>query len=151
VLETGVASGWSSNAILSALQENNRGRLYSSDLPYPDREGSRNVIGILVEETLKQRWTLCVDGDLECLPRFVDHCEGIDLFHYDSNKSYKGRVFAWNAVKASLSNDSLVIYDDIQDNFHFRDLVQELGVEFRVFEFEGKYIGLFYYGGKITI
>ena len=34
VLETGVAAGFSSYAILSALQKNGKGTLYSSDFPY---------------------------------------------------------------------------------------------------------------------
>src|ERR1700722_4553623 len=34
VLETGVAAGWSSQAILTALRENAAGHLYSSDFPY---------------------------------------------------------------------------------------------------------------------
>ena len=34
VVETGVAAGWSSLAILGAFEKNGEGKLYSSDFPY---------------------------------------------------------------------------------------------------------------------
>ena len=49
VLETGVAAGFSSYAILSALQKNRKGTLYSSDFPYLRIKNPERYIGIVVE------------------------------------------------------------------------------------------------------
>jgi predicted O-methyltransferase YrrM len=141
-VETGVASGWSSTAILAAMEANGVGRLHSSDLPYADRDGSAAAIGILVPDALRPRWRLCTQGDRVCLPEIVADCARIDLFHYDSDKKATGRDFAWGLVKPRLAPGAVVIFDDIQDNFHFRDLVAREGVPFQVFEFADKFIGL---------
>ena len=41
VVETGVAAGWTSLAILRALNKNGRGHLYSSDFPYFELKNRR--------------------------------------------------------------------------------------------------------------
>ena len=149
VLETGVASGFSTNAILTALKNLQFGQLYSSDLPYPNTEGSKEAIGILVEEENKKNWTLCIDGDEKCLKKINDNIKRIDIFHYDSDKSYESRKFAWDILKSKFEKNTIIIYDDIHNNFHFRDLVNQLKVEYKVFKFENKYVGIFVYGGKL--
>ena len=53
VVETGVASGWSTTAILTALDRLQQGELFSGDMPYKDRSYSEEAIGILVDENLK--------------------------------------------------------------------------------------------------
>lgn len=150
VVETGVASGWSSAAILSALEKNGSGRLFSSDLPYPDRDGSAEAIGLVVEDNLRDRWTLCTEGDDVCLPKLLSEKPSIDIFHYDSKKTYQGREFGWRCVEGLLSEDAIVIFDDIQDNLHFHDLVLRRGGEFYVFEFSGKYVGVFSKRARIS-
>lgn len=143
VVETGVAAGWSSQAILKALQKNgNNGHLYSSDFPYFRYEEPEKLIGYVVDEELKQNWTLYIEGDKFNLPDIMDDVGEIDLFHYDSDKSMSGREYAINLVEPKLSKKAVVIFDDIQDNFHFRDYVLAKRLEFKVFEFGGKYIGL---------
>jgi len=142
VLETGVASGWSSQAILTALRQNASGHLYSSDFPYFRLKNPEQYVGYVVDESLKDRWTLLIDGDRNNLPEIVGQVESIDLFHYDSDKTYVGREFAWNCVKDKISPRAFVLFDDIQDNFHFRDLAMSYGRPFRVFAFDGKYVGL---------
>ena len=34
------------------------------------------------------------------------------------------------------------MFDDIQDNWHFRDCIREKPEGWRVFEFEGKWLGI---------
>ena len=50
ILETGVAAGFSSLAILKALKKNKYGKLYSSDFPYFRIKNPENYIGILVDK-----------------------------------------------------------------------------------------------------
>ena len=54
VLETGVAAGFSSYAILSALKKNGKGTLYSSDFPYFRIKDPERYIGIVVEKNLRK-------------------------------------------------------------------------------------------------
>lgn len=143
VVETGVAAGWSSQAILLALKENNNGgKLYSSDFPYFRCQEPEKLIGHIVDDNLKPNWHLFIDGDQHNLPKIVSLVEKVDLFHYDSDKSYKGRENALYLLDSVLSDSSIVLLDDIQDNFQFRDFVKKNSLNFKVFEFEGKYVGL---------
>jgi predicted O-methyltransferase YrrM len=143
VIETGVAAGWSSQAILTALGKNGPdGYLYSSDFPYFRLKNPEQYVGYVVDEGLKDRWTLLIDGDRNNLPAIMKQVRSVDLFHYDSDKSYAGRAFAWDCVKNKCTPDTIVIFDDIQDNFHFRDFAETLGRPFRIFGFEGKYVAL---------
>ncbi|MEM8494261.1 MAG: class I SAM-dependent methyltransferase [Planctomycetota bacterium] len=143
VVETGVAAGFSSCSVLAALEANGEGRLYSSDFPYFRLPNPEQYVGVVVDEPLKKNWRLYLDGDDANLPRIVDSVDRIDLFHYDSDKSYSGRQAALEHVKGALSEEAVIVFDDIQDNSHFRDLVEETRPEsWRVFRFQGKYVGM---------
>lgn len=142
VLETGVAAGWSSQAVLRALHRNGVGHLYSSDFPYFRYDNPERYVGYIVDPALKDRWTLKIDGDRNNIPALLAAAGTIDLFHYDSDKSVQGRTFAYECVAPQLSAQALVIFDDIQDNLHFRDFVTARRAPFKVFAFGGKFIGL---------
>jgi hypothetical protein len=143
IVETGVAAGYSSQVFLAALARNGRGRLYSSDFPYVRLENAERYIGILVEEPLKSRWELFTKGDQVNLPAIFDKVSSIDLFHYDSDKSYAGRAFALATVMPKMARPGLIVMDDIQDNTFFKDYVERHAIaSFALFEFEGKFIGL---------
>jgi len=147
ILETGVAAGYSSHAFLSAIEQNRNegsdvGTLHSSDFPYFRLENPEKYIGILVPDTLKPHWHLHIDGDAKNLPRILDSVSQVDLFHYDSDKRYAGRQKAMELVSLKLADGGLVIMDDIHDNTFFMELCQRSGKPFKIFEFEGKHIGL---------
>jgi predicted O-methyltransferase YrrM len=141
VVETGVAAGWSSRAILEALADNGSGRLYSSDFPYFRFADPERYIGYIVPTALQTRWSLDIRGDAVALPEIVRRELSIDLFHYDSDKSYAGRRRAMATLGPLLGPGSVVLMDDIQDNVFFRDYVSEAGLGSVVFEFGGKYVG----------
>jgi predicted O-methyltransferase YrrM len=142
IVETGVAAGFSSLAFLEAIEANGVGRLYSSDFPYFRLRNPEQYIGILVNEQLKKRWELFIEGDRKNLKKIRQQISHIDLFHYDSDKSYVGRKFGMSFVENLIADNGLVVMDDIQDNSYFRDYVEDKGCPYRVFEFEGKYIGV---------
>lgn len=145
VFETGVAAGWTTTAILRALKKNNVGKLFSSDFPYFRLNNPENYIGILAKEEKNiADWTLDIRGDDIALRNFVSKINNqeINIFHYDSDKSYSGRNNALNIVKNNLLDKSIIIFDDIQNNLHFKDLVLKNKYNFRVFEFNGKFVGL---------
>lgn len=144
VVETGVAAGFSSKAILSALKKNRSGRLYSSDFPYFRIQDPEKYIGYLVDDELKDNWTCLVKGDKSNLPDILSRIDNIDIFHYDSDKSYSGREWAIKLILPRMREGGAVIMDDIHDNCYFEDFVKKNKVEASVFEFQRKYVGLFF-------
>jgi predicted O-methyltransferase YrrM len=145
VVETGVAAGFSSQAVLCALRANGEGRLYSSDFPYFRIEEPEKYIGFVVDDDLKAGWTCLVRGDKTNLPNILSEIGGpIDIFHYDSDKSYGGREWAMNLILPRMRKGGAVIMDDLNDNNYFEKFTRSKGIETHVFEFKGKYVGLFY-------
>lgn len=142
VVETGVAAGFSSAAILTALELNGRGQLLSSDFPYFRLEQPERFIGCLVDDRFRSTWRLEIKGDRANLPRLLQGAGKVDLFHYDSDKSHYGRRWAMRYVEPKLSSDALILMDDIQDNWYFKEEVERRGGKFRIFEFNRKYLGL---------
>ncbi len=143
IVETGVAAGFSSCAFLQALERNGSGRLLSSDFPALRVPDGEQYTGILVPPALRADWVLYTDGDRANLRRIVRQIPRIDLFHYDSDKTYSGRQEALRQVGPLLQTDSVVVMDDIHNNAHFHDFVLQRGTtDFWVFEFEGKYVGV---------
>ncbi|MEZ5708019.1 MAG: class I SAM-dependent methyltransferase [Blastomonas sp.] len=141
VIETGVAYGWSSMAALSALVQTG-GRLVSVDMPYP-KANNEAFVGIVVPDEWRDRWTLIREPDRNGIRRALERFDGeIDLAHFDSDKSYKGRMFAYPLLWNALRPGGLFISDDIQDNFGFRDFCAAHGLAFAITESDGKYVGL---------
>ena len=142
VLETGVAYGWSSLAILKALSQNGSGKLYSVDMPYP-RKKNENDVGIVVPQNLRNNWTLIRKPDNPGIISALKKAGGeIDLCHYDSDKSWWGRHYAYPILWKSLNSKGLFISDDIQDNLYFSEFVKKNLLKFAVVEFKGKFVGL---------
>jgi predicted O-methyltransferase YrrM len=142
VVETGVAAGFSSASILAALRKNDRGKLYSSDFPYFRISDPEKYIGRVVPDELRSGWDLRIKGDRVNLKELARELSSISLLHYDSDKSYEGRDFALATLGPRLAQGAIVVFDDIQDNFHFRDWVSREKLRFRVFQFDGKWVGL---------
>jgi len=102
-------------------------------------------IGFLAQnETNKDSWFLDIRGDDIALPEIVKKLEKkqIDLFHYDSDKSYSGRVNALKNLEPNFTPETVIIFDDIQDNLQFRDYVYQNKKNFYVLKFEEKYVGI---------
>jgi predicted O-methyltransferase YrrM len=141
-IETGVAYGWSSLAFLTAMAEASHGRLVSVDRPYPGA-GNEPFVGIAVPNSLKKRWKIIPEPDRNGLRKAVAQFpDGIDLAHYDSDKSYQGRQFAYPILWNALKRGGLFISDDIQDNMAFADFVEERGLRHGIAKANGKYIGI---------
>ena len=143
IVETGVAAGFSSLAFLMAIEKNCGGYLYSSDFPYFRLPNPEKYIGYIVDEKYKKNWNLFIEGDKNNLPIIIENIESIDIFHYDSDKTFDGRDYALSLIEKLLNKKSLIIMDDIQDNSFFHDYILDNQIEdWNIFYFEGKYIGL---------
>lgn len=147
IVETGVAAGFSSSAFLQAIKENNQGILYSSDFPYFRLKNPLKYVGILVQDGLKNNWKVFTEGDRFNIPKIkediIKRGGAIDMFCYDSDKSYRGRSFAANQINGLLADGAIVIFDDIEGNAHFFDYLQKYRVnKYFIFNFENKYTGI---------
>ena len=140
-VETGVAYGWSSLAALLSLQKRG-GTLYSSDMPYLGSDGDQYV-GCIVPENLKSNWKLFRHADKESLPKIFGEAALMDVVHYDSDKSYEGRTWAYLQLYKHLREGGVFMSDDIGDNSAYQDFCEKLNIDSTVVEFEGKYVGLF--------
>ena len=142
VVETGVAYGWSSLAILAGFLENNDCQLCSVDMSYPKRNND-NFVGIVVPERYHKNWKIIDRPDITGLPKALKLIGGqIDLCHYDSDKSIEGRSFAYPILWKSLRSGGLFISDDIADNLCFAEFVKNTGAPFCVVKVKGKqYMG----------
>ena len=145
IVETGVAAGWSSLAILRALKKNGKGKLYSSDFPYYRLKDPEKYIGYLAKNEInKKDWYLTIKGDDVALPEIFKKlgANDIDLIHYDSDKSYFARNNVLKIFEPKISPKTIIIFDDIQDNLHFKDLVEKDKHNYCIIEFDSKYLGI---------
>lgn len=142
VIETGVGLGFSSLAFLYALNENNKGRLYSSDLPYIKYNQSEKYIGYVVDDKYKKNWVLLTKGDVTNLKIITNEIEKIDIFHYDSDKTYLGTQKAFEILKKYFHKDTIMIFDDLLDHTFFYDLVNSGKYKFwGIYNYKGNFIG----------
>ena len=74
------------------------------------------------------------------LKKIGNNC--IDIVHYDSDKSYSGRNHCLKNLYSNINSKTVIIFDDIQDNLHFKNLISKNKDNFCIIEFNGKYLGL---------
>jgi predicted O-methyltransferase YrrM len=142
LLETGVAHGWSSLAFLNAARDNGGGHLASTDRPYPG-DNSAAYVGIAVDKALREHWTLVREPDRNGLHKAIAKLQGrVDVAHYDSDKTYRGRQFGYAVIWDALRPGGAFISDDIQDNLAFAHFVGAAGARFGVMETAGKFVGI---------
>lgn len=142
VVETGVAYGWSSLAILAGLEGRSDARLVSVDMPYP-KMNNEDFVGIVVPERLRAPWQLVREPDRNGLVKAIERLGGrVDLCHYDSDKSWFGRQFGYQRMWDALVPGGVFISDDIQDNLAFREFVEAGGLKFAVTGYGNKFVGI---------
>jgi predicted O-methyltransferase YrrM len=120
VLETGIAIGFSSMAFLCSVSKRN-GQVISTDIGIFDRTN----IGKAVPRSLTPHWHVFIGPDSIKIPKAIKSQKEFDLVHYDSDKSYEGRIFGYSLLWERIRPGGLLISDDIADNTAFRDFVDE--------------------------
>jgi predicted O-methyltransferase YrrM len=120
IIETGVAYGLSSSYILKALDENNKGTLYSIDATFKPWE-SEQMIGSAIPGNLKKRWKLIFGTSSEKLVPLLKSLGTIDIFFHDSLHTYKNMIFEYEAAWQHIKNGGLLFSDDILGNDAFYD------------------------------
>ena len=141
-IETGVAYGWSSLSILAGLNKDPASLLVSVDMPYP-KMNNEDYVGIVIPKPLKKNWYLIRQPDRNGIIQAIQKINRpIDICHYDSDKSYYGRSYAYPLLWAVLKKGGVFISDDIQDNLAFKNFVESKNLTFSITEYKGKYIGI---------
>jgi predicted O-methyltransferase YrrM len=137
VIETGVAHGSSSWLILNAMRRNERGTLYSIDLPGRDAHHGYNVpasqTGSLVPEELRRRWNLVVGDSAVELPRVLREIGAVDVFFHDSDHSYEAMRREFNVVIPQLRQGGVLVADDVHKNSAFSEACRKQGLRSYVF------------------
>ena len=141
VVETGVAYGWSSLTILLSLRNRPDARLISVDMPYV-RRGTEDFVGCVVPETLHPQWTLIRLPDGDGLELAIAELGAVDLCHYDSDKTYTGRMWAYPIIWDALRPGGHFISDDIQDNVAFSEFASSVERAPVVVSQGGRYVGI---------
>ena len=142
IIETGVAYGWSSLAILLAIKNKAAARLISNDMPYINM-GNDDYVGCVVPEDLKDKWELQRLPDVNGIPLALKKFnQQIDLCHYDSVKSYIGRTWASPLLWKALTDGGYFVSDDINDNLAFSHFCKTVNREPVVIKHLDKYVGV---------
>lgn len=141
-IETGVAYGWSSLAILLAIKENEGTKLISNDMPYI-KMNNDDYVGCVVPEELYDHWDLQRMPDIKGIPLALSKMKSkVDFFHYDSDKSYTGREWSSPIIWDSLIDGGYFVSDDINDNLSFKHFCEKIGRDPIIIEHQNKYVGI---------
>lgn len=142
IIETGVAYGWSSLAILLAIQNQHDAKLISNDMPYI-KMNNDDFVGCVIPENLKAKWELQRLPDVKGIPLALKKLNHeIDLCHYDSDKSYTGRMWASPLLWSALKTGGFFVSDDINDNIAFKHFCEHVNRKPVIIEHFGKYVGI---------
>lgn len=137
VVETGVRHGFSSLFILAALSKNNKGHLYSVDLPlrptdsvkeFRDRTHPENPPttiprdaqpGWIIPDDLRERWTLTEGKSQRVLPSVLNDVSPIDFFIHDSEHTLPCMMFEFELGWEYLNEGGILASDDVNQNNAF--------------------------------
>ena len=140
IIEFGVANGWSTLSILEACKKNKFGNLTSVDMPYYF-DNAKNMIANLLKNKQFDNWQLFIEPQINYLNRLTNK-KKYDFCHYDSDKSYQGRMMAYNKIWKNLNKKAIFLSDDISDNMAFLDFCKSKKKEPFVIKYKKKFLGL---------
>ncbi len=103
-VETGCAAGASANYILTAMEKNNRGILYSID-----SANDRSHLGCLVPSTLRHRFNLRFGNSLALIPGIADEAGAIDFFLHDSLHTYEHMTAEYEMIYRHMAHNGGII------------------------------------------
>jgi hypothetical protein len=124
VVETGVARGVTSRIVLEALDRNDRGHLWSIDLPHLFEKNLHAQIGAAVPDSLKRRWSYIEGSSRRRLPSLLRSLVHIDLFIHDSLHTARNTGFEMEQALSALALGGVMIVDDISTHQAFANFAQ---------------------------
>jgi hypothetical protein len=129
VVETGVARGITTRFVVEALEQNDRGHLWSVDLP-PLREPELHAqTATAVPERLRRRWTYVRGSSRTQLPSLLARTGPIDLFIHDSAHTARNVLFELEHAWRSLAPEGVAVVDDVDLNCGFHAFMRDHAVD----------------------
>jgi hypothetical protein len=125
IVETGVAHGVTSRFILTAIERNGHGHLFSIDLP-PLERAWRKHVAIAVGDRYADRWSYIKGSSRRRLPALLSQLGQIDLFIHDSLHSERNVLFEMECAWTALRPGGVLVVDDVDANWGFRSFTQVL-------------------------
>ncbi len=113
-IETGIAHGYSSYIILSAMNQNGIGSLTSIDNSTTfELCGQELPIGWIVPDELKAHWNVKTGRSDEILPEITDE---FNVFMHDSGHTEEIMTYEYSWAAARLKGGGVLMSDDIDRN-----------------------------------
>jgi Methyltransferase domain len=119
VIETGVAHGVTSRIVLEALGQNDRGHLWSIDLPFPFDHRLHGETGVLVTDACRSRWSYLEGTSKQRLPPLVADVGHVEMFIHDSLHTAENTLFEMEQAAAGMSAGGVMLVDDIDSHQGF--------------------------------
>ena len=119
VIETGVAHGVTSRIVLEALRQNDRGHLWSVDLPHPLDHRLHAQTGVAVTEACRARWSYLEGSSRQRLPQLVAEVGHVQMFIHDSLHTAKNTLFEMEQVFSIMPPGGVMLVDDIKSHNGF--------------------------------
>jgi hypothetical protein len=124
VVETGVARGVTSRIVLEALNPNERGHLWSIDLPHPFEKDLHGQIGAAVPSSHRTRWSYVEGSSRRRLPALLRSLAQVDLFIHDSLHTARNTRFEMEQTLHVLAYGGIMIVDDISSHQAFANFAR---------------------------
>ena len=141
VVETGVASGITTNVIMEALAKTG-GQLYSIDVNPESTavyDGEHKWNFVLLEGPRKYHLT-----------KFAQLIQPVDLWIHDSDHTYKWQKFEYGLARKSLAKGGILVSDDIDTSAAFGEFVMKnRGQGSAIFDGR-KFFGVFHFTDSIS-
>jgi hypothetical protein len=119
VVETGVARGVTSRIVLEAMRDNERGHLWSIDLPHPFDTGLHAQTGAAVTPACRARWSYLEGTSSQRLPSLVSSIPPVGLFIHDSLHTARNTLFELDQAATAMSPRGVMLVDDISTHNGF--------------------------------
>jgi hypothetical protein len=119
VIETGVAHGVTSRIILEALNRNERGHLWSIDLPHPFDASLHGQTGAAVTDACRPRWSYIEGSSRQRLRAVTAEIDHVDMFIHDSLHTPRNTVFEMESAASAMPPGGVMLVDDIRTHNGF--------------------------------
>ncbi len=139
IVEFGVANGWSTLSILLGCKKNKFGDLISIDMPYYFNNAKKSI-GSLIKKEKFPNWTLMIGPQVNYINKINN--QKYDFCHYDSDKSYQGRMMIYSQIWESLNKNGVLLSDDVSDNLAFFHFSKKKKKKPFVIQYKKKYLGI---------
>jgi hypothetical protein len=113
VIETGVAHGVTSRVVLEALRRNDRGHLWSIDLPHPLDRQLHAETGAAITDDCRARWSYLEGSSRHRLPSLVAEVGQVWMFIHDSLHTAKNTLFEMEQTASAMPPGGIMLVDDI--------------------------------------